>query len=186
MELKVTCHQRRRNTPPLRPSAQSCSCVDSAEKETRTEKRNAITTFAHITKTSSAFTADKEEACAFTWHNRIPVHDGISHFKPTLLIFIPHSLLYTQSAEYLIELQLPPRPSIINHVQTPTAAGLRVTKSFSNAFVLPIALVVPINSTQPRMPDACFYIFKLHQVQNLWSLIWLQQECFVPQAEPIH
>lgn len=163
MELKVTCHQRRRNTPPLQPLAQSCSCVDSAEKETRTEKRNEITTFAHVVKTCSTFTADREEECAFTWHNLIPVHDGISHFKPTLLIFMPtDSLLYKLNAEYPIELQSPllPPPSIIN-MQTPTAAGLRITKSSSNAFVLPIALVVAINFTQPRMPDACFYIFKL-------------------------
>lgn len=65
MVLKVTRHQRR-STPPLQPSAQSCSCMDSAEKETRTEKRNAITAFAHVVKTSSTFIADREEECAFT------------------------------------------------------------------------------------------------------------------------
>jgi len=40
--------------------------MDSAEKETRTEKRNAITAFAHVVKTSSTFIADREEECAFT------------------------------------------------------------------------------------------------------------------------
>lgn len=63
-EVRVT-RQLRGETLPLQPSAQSCSCVDSAENKARTEKRNAVIASAWVAKMSSVFIADRRGMCFY-------------------------------------------------------------------------------------------------------------------------